>query len=101
MPQVIRFLECVCHKVVPKELWGCPHNKRTFLRNLAKFLRLHRGEKFSLGQVMEGIKVSKCEWLKMKAEDKGSLGYLYTMPWILDTSYWISNSKSLVVFRTP
>ena len=71
MPQVIRFLECVCHKVVPKELWGCPHNKRTFLRNLAKFLRLHRGEKFSLGQVMEGIKVSKCEWLKMKAEDKG------------------------------
>ena len=62
----MRFLECICHKVVPNELWGSSKNKRAFLRNLAKFVRLHHGEKFSLAQMMKGIKISNCEWLKMK-----------------------------------
>lgn len=65
----MRFLECVCHKVVPGELWGSSQNKRTFLHNLAKFVRLHRGEKFSLGQMMVGIKVSSCGWLKLKGSE--------------------------------
>lgn len=62
--QVVRFLQCICHKVVPKELWGSTENKATFLRNLAKFVGLHRAEKFTLGQMMEGIKVSSCKWLE-------------------------------------
>lgn len=66
--QVVRFLQCICHKVVPKELWGSSENKASFLRNLAKFIRLRRAETFSLGQLMAGIKVSSCKWLK----DKGS-----------------------------
>ncbi|XP_068702144.1 telomerase reverse transcriptase-like [Montipora foliosa] len=67
--KVVRFLECVCHKVVPKDLWGCPQNKRIFLRNLAKFVKLRKGEKFSLGQMMTGIKISSCKWLKMKEQE--------------------------------
>lgn len=62
----MRFLECIIHRVVPGELWGSSQNKQKFLCNLAKFVQLHRGEKFSLGQMMSGIKVSSCEWLKLK-----------------------------------
>lgn len=58
------FLKCVCNKVVPKDLWGSCQNKRTFFKNLAKFVQLHKGEKFSLGQMVTGIKISSCKWLK-------------------------------------
>lgn len=68
--QVVRFLECICHKVIPGELWGSPQNKRTFLGNLTEFVRLYRGEKFSLGQMMGGIKVSSCKWLMVKDKAK-------------------------------
>ncbi|KAL9972745.1 hypothetical protein ACROYT_G019110 [Oculina patagonica] len=68
--QVVRFVQCICHKVVPKELWGSPENKATFLRNVAKFIRLHRAETFTLGQLTAGIKVSRCEWLNEKGTEK-------------------------------
>ena len=60
----MNFLKCVCSKVVPNDLWGSFQNKRTFFKNLAKFVKLHKGEKFSLGQMMTGIKISSCKWLK-------------------------------------
>lgn len=50
-------------------MWGSSENKAMFLRNLAKFVRLHRAETFTLGQLMAGIKISSCRWLK----DKGTL----------------------------
>lgn len=66
----MRFLECVCSRVVPKELWGSLQNKQAFLRNLAKFVQLYRGEKFSLSQMMTGVKTSECKWLRVH-ENKG------------------------------
>ena len=67
-----RLLQSICHKVVLRELWGSPENKKAFFRNLGKFVRLHRGEKFSLSQMMTGIKISRFEWLKTKLTGKGT-----------------------------
>lgn len=67
---MVRFLKCICNKVVPKELWGSSENKETFFRNLAKFIRLYQAEKFTLAQMMAGIKVSSCEWLQVKKNEK-------------------------------
>ena len=97
--QVVDFLKCICNKVVPKELWGSSGNKETFFRNLAKFIHLYRGEKFTLAQMMMGIKVSCCKWLQVKksgnrkhvalSDSVKQLELLALFIWWLVTSYLV------------
>ena len=62
--QVVRFLVAVCNRVIPKELWGSSHNKRAFDNNLKSLINLNKGEKYSLGQMVNGIKTNDCKWLR-------------------------------------
>ena len=97
------FLKCVCNKVVPKDLWGSCQNKGTFFKNLAKFVQLHKGEKFSLGQMMTGIKISSCKWLKTEESTGKQISPSYSLMkeqllakfiWWLVTRYIIPLLKS-------
>ncbi|XP_070542582.1 telomerase reverse transcriptase-like [Ptychodera flava] len=60
---VNRFVRAVGHRVVPTKLWGSNHNRQQFLKNVYQFLKLGRYEKFTLRQLVFGIKVSDCKWL--------------------------------------
>ncbi|XP_050262152.1 telomerase reverse transcriptase-like isoform X1 [Quercus robur] len=56
--QVESFIWAVIRSVVPRELLGSCHNWRMFRRNIAKFIKLRRFEKFSLKQCMHKLKAS-------------------------------------------
>ncbi|XP_014672706.1 PREDICTED: telomerase reverse transcriptase-like [Priapulus caudatus] len=62
--KVSSFVQAVTHRVIPIELFGSKGNKRRFQKIVTKFVRLKRKETMALGDLMQGFKVSDCEWLK-------------------------------------
>ncbi|TYJ38229.1 hypothetical protein E1A91_A05G429500v1 [Gossypium mustelinum] len=54
--QVLEFLWAVCRSLVPPELLGAPSNWRLLKRNIFRFIRLRRFEKFSVMQCMHQLK---------------------------------------------
>ncbi|KAF5736435.1 telomerase reverse transcriptase-like [Tripterygium wilfordii] len=61
--QVVSFIWSVCRSIVPPALLGSPSNQRRLRRNVSKFIRLRRFEKFSLKQCMHKLKTSGFEFL--------------------------------------
>lgn len=61
--KVYNFVRAVLNKVIPDLLWGCPQNKKNFLKSLLTFLMLGRYEKILLNNIMTGIKLSSFDWL--------------------------------------
>ncbi|PFX33058.1 Telomerase reverse transcriptase [Stylophora pistillata] len=102
--QVVGFLKGICKKVVPKEIWGSPGNKETFFRNLGKFIRLYRAEKFSLAQMMSGIKVSSCKWLQLRKSGSGKRVALSDsvkqLELLAQFMWWLVNSYLMTVLKT-
>ncbi|CAI0419754.1 unnamed protein product [Linum tenue] len=56
--QVISFIWAVSRNIVPPDLLGTPSSWRVLRRNIAKFIRLRRYEKFYLKQCMHELKTS-------------------------------------------
>ncbi|KZV30425.1 telomerase reverse transcriptase [Dorcoceras hygrometricum] len=57
--QVISFIWAVCRRIVPVQLLGTPSNWRILRKNISKFVRLRKFEKFSLKQCIHKLKISK------------------------------------------
>lgn len=49
--------------VVPREFWGSEGNRRIFMGNLDRFVKLRRYETLSLHEVMQGMKLVEFSWL--------------------------------------
>lgn len=62
--QVYRFLRACLLRLIPVELLGSKHNVTILLKNVKKFIFLGKFEKLCLGQIMNGMKVSACGWLR-------------------------------------
>ncbi|CAE1228151.1 TERT [Acanthosepion pharaonis] len=62
--QVYRFLRACLLRLIPVELLGSKHNVTILLKNVKKFISLGKFEKLCLGQIMNGMKVSACGWLR-------------------------------------
>ncbi|KAJ8762959.1 hypothetical protein K2173_023088 [Erythroxylum novogranatense] len=75
--QVISFVWAACRSVVPPDLLGTPSSCRILRRNISKFIRLRRFEKFSLKQCMHKLKTSGFPFLS----DKHSPFYLGVWIW--------------------
>lgn len=58
---VSAFCQAALSKIIPHEFYGRGdvqhHNRRTFLRNVDRVIRLRRFETISLHEVMQGLKV--------------------------------------------
>lgn len=58
---VSAFCRSVLEKLVPHEFWGVgdaqSHNRRLFMRNVDRFIRLRRFESLSLHDTCQGMKV--------------------------------------------
>ncbi|XP_021296858.1 telomerase reverse transcriptase isoform X2 [Herrania umbratica] len=61
--QVGAFIWAVCRSIVPPDLLGTPFNWRILRRNISKFIRLRRFEKFSMKQCMHQLKRSDFPFL--------------------------------------
>ncbi|EOY19545.1 Telomerase reverse transcriptase, putative isoform 1 [Theobroma cacao] len=61
--QVGAFIWAVCRSIVPPDLLGTPFNWRILRRNIFKFIRLRRFEKFSMKQCMHQLKRSDFPFL--------------------------------------
>uniref|UniRef100_A0A8D1T193 Telomerase reverse transcriptase n=1 Tax=Sus scrofa TaxID=9823 RepID=A0A8D1T193_PIG len=62
--QVYRLLRACLHRLVPPGLWGSPHNKRRFLKNVKKLVSLGKHARLSLQELMWKMKVQDCIWLR-------------------------------------
>ncbi|XP_010692706.1 telomerase reverse transcriptase isoform X3 [Beta vulgaris subsp. vulgaris] len=57
--EVVSFVWAVCRSIVPPDLLGFPSCQRILRRNISRFIRLRRFEKFSLKQCLQKLDVSK------------------------------------------
>ncbi|KAL7239924.1 hypothetical protein ACSBR2_005732 [Camellia fascicularis] len=64
--QVVSFIWAVCRNIVPRDLLGTTSNWRILRRNISRFVRLRRFEKFSLKQCMHKLKTSSFPLLSNK-----------------------------------
>jgi len=55
--EVSAFARAVISNIVPIEFWGSEENKKGFMRNVDRFVKLRRYETLSLHEVMQGMKV--------------------------------------------
>ncbi|KAF6154813.1 hypothetical protein GIB67_032425 [Kingdonia uniflora] len=95
--QVLSFVWAICRSIVPTDLLGLPSIWRSLKRNISKFIRLRRFEKFCLKQCMQGLKTSCIPFLSDKCYsgyrgnhvlpkcDKSVLKYKLLSCWI----YWL------------
>ncbi|KNA21576.1 hypothetical protein SOVF_041310 isoform B [Spinacia oleracea] len=68
--EVVSFIWSVCRNIVPSDLLGLPSSHRTLRRNISRFIRLRRFEKFSLKQCLHKLEVSKFPVLSKLESDK-------------------------------
>ncbi|KAK2635485.1 hypothetical protein Ddye_030277 [Dipteronia dyeriana] len=64
--QVVSFIWAVCRSIIPSDLLGIPSNWRILRRNISKFIRLRRFEKFSTKHCMQNLKTSMLPFLSNK-----------------------------------
>ncbi|PHH67919.1 hypothetical protein CDD82_1005 [Ophiocordyceps australis] len=65
---VSAFCQGALARILPDEMWGDSdtrhHNKKTFLHNVDRFIKLRRFESMTLHQISQGLKMSEIAWLK-------------------------------------
>ncbi|KAI3935224.1 hypothetical protein MKW98_018413 [Papaver atlanticum] len=72
--QVASFIWAVCRRIIPEDLLGAPSEWRALQRNISKFIRLRRSEKFSVRQCVHGLKTSRFPFLSNKHFSKDMVG---------------------------
>ncbi|XP_019645622.1 PREDICTED: telomerase reverse transcriptase-like [Branchiostoma belcheri] len=96
--QIYQLLRSILHKVVPENLWGSRHNKACFLNHVLTFLRMGRYERISLHQLMTGMRLNDCDWLKL---DSNTLQEFQTRTALLDKFvWWLFNNFVINVLRS-
>ena len=64
-PQVKAFCRVVLKRCVPMKLWGSRKNVTAFLSNLERYLSLRKKEGMSIKNVMQGIRINDCDFVKL------------------------------------
>lgn len=72
--QVVSFIWAICRRIVPSPLLGERSNWRCLRKNISKFIRLRRFEKFSLKECIYGLKISKFPIFSNKDNGCSGLG---------------------------
>ena len=61
--RVHQFIKCVVKKVVPLDLLGGSANQKMFLSTIGRFVRAGRGTAFTLNDLIQSMRTSRCRWL--------------------------------------
>ncbi|XP_028417491.1 telomerase reverse transcriptase-like [Dendronephthya gigantea] len=69
--QLKLFTRAVLKRAVPMKLWGCRKNLSAFDSSVERYLSLRKGENMSVHNVMNGIRVSECGFVKLPARKTG------------------------------
>ncbi|KAK2645374.1 hypothetical protein Ddye_020569 [Dipteronia dyeriana] len=77
--QVVSFIWAVCSSIIPSYLLGTPSNWRILRRNISKFIRLRRFEKFSRKNCMQNLKTSMLPFLSNK---RMTIFFHFTFWWL-------------------
>ncbi|KAG0366783.1 hypothetical protein BGZ54_004884 [Gamsiella multidivaricata] len=62
--QVTSFVHAVVKKVIPLAMFGSQENRIVILRAMTRFIRLRKFETMSLQYVLQGFRMSDCQWLQ-------------------------------------
>ncbi|KAG0032923.1 hypothetical protein BGZ82_006337 [Podila clonocystis] len=76
--KVTSFVHAIIKHIVPLTMFGSTDNRDVVLRAMTKFIHLRKYESISLQYVLQGFKISACEWLQdsRKADPRGSVRHL-------------------------
>ena len=55
----------ICKRVIPLKIWGSPVNRTAFISNMERYLSLRKKGNMSVKNVMEGIRISDCDFVKL------------------------------------
>ncbi|XP_078575957.1 telomerase reverse transcriptase-like isoform X2 [Branchiostoma floridae x Branchiostoma japonicum] len=96
--QIYLLLRAILHKVVPADLWGSRHNRVCFLTNVLLFLRMGRYERITLHQLMTGMRLTDCDWLKL---DSNTVQEFHTRSAVLGKLvWWLFNNFVITMLRS-
>ncbi|THH09180.1 hypothetical protein EW146_g8757 [Bondarzewia mesenterica] len=65
--EVYRYVVLVTKAVIPKSLWGCDDNFKSVMKSVKEFIAYRRYETTTLHHIMQGVSISKCEWLALRS----------------------------------
>ncbi|XP_021744999.1 telomerase reverse transcriptase-like isoform X2 [Chenopodium quinoa] len=92
--EVVSYIWAVCRNIVPPDLLGLPLSRRILRRNISKFIKLRRFEKFSLKQCLHKLEVSKFPFLSNIEASKCSNAFVFK-PTSDQISVVSSNSQNI------
>ncbi|KAF9147000.1 hypothetical protein BG015_011419, partial [Linnemannia schmuckeri] len=61
---VTSFVHAIVKKVIPLAMFGSADNRAVILRAMTRFIRLRKFETMPLQYVLQGFRLSECEWLQ-------------------------------------
>ena len=64
------YVKAVLSRVAPNAVVGSSHNCKVLFAPVDAFVAMRRYERFSVAQVMEGIRPSGCDWALPKPKSK-------------------------------
>ncbi|KAG7771262.1 hypothetical protein KL931_000960 [Ogataea haglerorum] len=62
-PCVIKFVTIVLEKIMPKELFGSPHNKSVLFKKIAEVLSSHKKDSIYVCNVAKNFRITDINWL--------------------------------------
>ncbi|XP_078575920.1 telomerase reverse transcriptase-like isoform X3 [Branchiostoma floridae x Branchiostoma japonicum] len=96
--QIYLLLRAILHQVVPEDLWGSRHNRVCFLTNVLLFLRMGRYERITPHQLMTGMRLTDCDWLKL---DSNTVQEFHTRRAVLGKLvWWLFNNFVITMLRS-
>uniref|UniRef100_A0A803LJI9 Telomerase reverse transcriptase n=1 Tax=Chenopodium quinoa TaxID=63459 RepID=A0A803LJI9_CHEQI len=93
--EVVSYIWAVCRNIVPPDLLGLPLSRRILRRNISKFIKLRRFEKFSLKQCLHKLEVSKFPLLSNIEASKCSNAFVFkpTTDQISVDNFYVTESE--------
>ena len=96
------FCLSVCKRAVPKELWGTRNNMNAFVSSLTRFISLRKKENMALKEIMDGIKINDCDFLKFPDRGSGkkhNCDIKNKRTLVSKFFYWLMNSYFVTLLR--
>ncbi|KAG7836041.1 hypothetical protein KL943_001690 [Ogataea angusta] len=62
-PSVIKFVTIILEKIMPKKLFGSPHNKSVLFKKIAEVLNSHKKDSIYVCNVAKNFRITDIDWL--------------------------------------
>ncbi|CAG8450550.1 5243_t:CDS:10 [Paraglomus occultum] len=99
--KVAAFVHRVIRRLVPDTFWGDVENRNSVFEKIYKFIRCGRNECTTLHEMLQGVKLKKCDWLVRAVQDQDAVAKSQKMRQLLgEFIWWLMESVVCCLLRT-